>query len=43
MKKEIVFIDDETMTKEEIQNMNNREQVNIRMKMYFEKLEQMNE
>jgi len=43
MKKEIVFIDDETMTKEEIQNMNNREQFNIRMKMYFEKLEQMNE
>lgn len=43
MKKEIVFIDDETMTKEEIQDMNMKEQFNNRMKMYYAKLEQMNE
>lgn len=42
MKKEIIFIDEETLTKEELQNANQQEQKKNRMKKYFEKMEEMN-
>lgn len=42
MKKEIVFIDEETLTKSELQNMNVKEQANTRLKMYCENWEEMN-
>ena len=42
MKKEIVFIDEETLTKEELQNVEKQEQAEQRMKQYYDKLEEMN-
>ena len=42
MKKEIVFIDEETLTKEELQGMNTQEQTESRMKKYCEKWEELN-
>lgn len=42
MKKEIVFIDEETLTKEELQNAEQQEQTENRMKKYFDKMEVMN-
>ena len=42
MKKEIVFIDEETLTKEELQNADKQEQAEQRMKQYYDKLEEMN-
>lgn len=42
MKKEIVFIDEETLTKEELQNAEQQEQTENRMKKYFDKMEEMN-
>lgn len=42
MKKEIVFIDEETLTKEELQNTNQQEQTENRMKKYSDKMEEMN-
>lgn len=42
MKKEIVFIDEETLTKEELQNAEQQEQTENRMKKYIDKMEEMN-
>lgn len=42
MKKEIVFIDEETLTKEELQNAEKQEQAEQRMKQYYDKMEEMN-
>lgn len=42
MKKEIVFIDEETLTKEELQNAELQEQAENRMKKYYDKMEEMN-
>lgn len=42
MKKEIVFIDEETLTKEELKNAEKQEQTEQRMKQYYDKLEEMN-
>ena len=42
MRKEIVFIDEETLTKEELENINQQEQAENRMKKFYEKLEEMN-
>lgn len=42
MKKEIVFIDEETLTKEELQNADQQEQTENRMKKYCNKMEEMN-
>lgn len=42
MKKEIVFIDEETLTKEELQNAEQQEQTENRMKKYHDKMEEMN-
>lgn len=42
MKKEIVFIDEETLTKEELENISQQEQAENRMKKFYEKLEEMN-
>ena len=42
MKKEIVFIDEETLTKEELQNTKQQEQTENRMKKYLDKMEEMN-
>lgn len=40
MKKEIVFIDEETLTREELQNAEKQEQADQRMKRYYEMLEE---
>lgn len=37
MKKELVFIDEETLTKEELQIANMQEQTACRMKRYYDK------
>lgn len=42
MKKEIVFIDEETLTKDELQNAEILEQTGNRMKTYYDKMEGMN-
>ena len=42
MKKEIVFIDEETLTKDELQNAELQEQTENRMKKYYDKMEEMN-
>ena len=42
MKKEIVFIDEETLTKDELQNAETLEQTENRMKTYYDKMEGMN-
>lgn len=42
MKKEIVFIDEETLTKDELQNVEMLEQTENRMKTYYDKMEGMN-
>jgi hypothetical protein len=42
MKKEIVFVDEETLTKEELDSMGNFEPTEARMKEYYEKWEEMN-
>ena len=42
MKKEIVFIDEETLTKDELQNAEMLEQTEHRMKKYYDKMEEMN-
>lgn len=42
MKKEMVFIDGETLTKEELQNAAQYEQTENRMKKYYDKMEEMN-
>lgn len=42
MKKEIVFIDEETLTKDELQNSETLEQTENRMKKYCDKMEEMN-
>lgn len=41
MKKEIVFIDEETLTKEELQSAELQEQTENRMKKYYDKMEEM--
>lgn len=43
MKKEIVFIDEETLTKEELQTAEKQEHTENRMKQYYDKLEEMND
>ncbi len=42
MKKEIVFIDEETLTKDEMQNAEQYEAAEKRMKKYHDKMEEMN-
>lgn len=42
MKKEIVFIDEETLTKDELQNAETLEQTENRMKTYYDKMDGMN-
>ena len=42
MKKEIVFIDEETLTKDEMQNAEQYEDAEKRMKKYHDKMEGMN-
>ncbi len=42
MKKEIVFIDEETLTKDELQNAKQQEQAENRMKKYYDKMEEVN-
>lgn len=42
MKKEIVFIDEETLTKDEMQNAEQYETAENRMKKYHDKMEEMN-
>ena len=37
-----IFIDEETLTKEELQNAETQEQTEQRMKQYYDKLEEMN-
>lgn len=40
MKKEIVFIDEETLTQEELQNAGIRNQSDKRMKRYYDAMEE---
>lgn len=42
MKKEIVFMDEDTLTKKELQNTVTQEQTEERMKMYYDKWEEIN-
>lgn len=42
MKKEVVFIDEETMTKDELQRAEQMEHTEKRMKKYYEKMGEMN-
>ena len=41
MKKEIVFIDEETLTKEELKEINTQQETEARMKKYYEKWEEL--